>query len=124
MAGCVARRIVLDDAKRAELQGRVRRRRIPHGDATPAQIVLLAAEGMNNCEIADEIGVTRRTVGLWRNRFASEPLDGLSDEPRPGTRSRCGRIVARPSSCRPIRSLSRMYAILSGSIRTRRVASP
>lgn len=45
-------------------------------------IVLLAADGLNNCAIADEVGVSRMTVWTWRKRFAARGLDGLDDEPR------------------------------------------
>ena len=47
-----------------------------------AEIVLLAADGMNNCAIAATLGVSRLTVGLWRKRFAKKRFDGLDDEPR------------------------------------------
>jgi transposase len=39
-----------------------------------AEIVLLAADGMNNCAIAATLGVSRLTVGLWRKR-----LDGTKN---------------------------------------------
>ncbi|MGC2222599.1 MAG: helix-turn-helix domain-containing protein [Methylocella sp.] len=49
-----------------------------------AEIVLLAADGMNNCAIAATLGVSRLTVGPWRKRFAKKRFDGLDDEPRRG----------------------------------------
>ena len=49
-----------------------------------SRIVLGAAEGLRNTEIAERLGITRAMVGKWRARFASERLDGLVDEPRPG----------------------------------------
>ena len=63
---------------------RARRRKIARGDAVRAEIVLLAAEGMNNCAIAATLGLSRLTAGLWRKRFVKKRFDGLDDEPRCG----------------------------------------
>ena len=90
MPGRVAVRIELDEAQRVELTARSRRRKSLRADAQRAQIVLLAAEGLSNLAIARELGVTRVTVALWRQRFASRGLEGLSDEPRPGAPRRIG----------------------------------
>ena len=49
-----------------------------------SRIVLAAAGGGSNTEIAARLGVSRPTVTTWRNRFAERRLDGLVDEPRPG----------------------------------------
>jgi transposase len=67
-----------------------RRRKVARGDAVRAEIVLRAAEGLNNSEIADAVGVTRPTVRTWRERFAKHRLDGLSDEPRCGAPRQIG----------------------------------
>jgi transposase len=53
--------------------------------ALRARIVLAAAAGLSNTRIAAELGVTLPTVGKWRQRFLHDRLDGLADEPRPGT---------------------------------------
>lgn len=53
--------------------------------ALRAKIVLRAAEGLSNQVIARILGVTPSTVGKWRERFRTQGLEGLSDEPRPGT---------------------------------------
>ena len=70
MTGPTAVEIVLSERERGELEARVRRRRIAHADAMRAEIILLAADGLNNCAIADEIGASRMTVLTWRKRFA------------------------------------------------------
>jgi len=77
-------RIELSDRERAELEARLRRRKVARGDALRAEIVLLAAEGLSNLAITERLGVARMTVATWRGRFAERRLDGLADEPRPG----------------------------------------
>ena len=50
-----------------------------------AKIVLAAADGKRNKQIADELGVSQPTVGKWRNRFAKQRLSGIEkDLPRGG----------------------------------------
>jgi transposase len=50
-----------------------------------AQIVLACAAGQSNSDIAAALRITRQTAGRWRRRFVAKRLDGLIDEPRPGT---------------------------------------
>ncbi|MBF6605385.1 MAG: IS630 family transposase [Chloroflexi bacterium] len=52
--------------------------------AVRARIVLGAAEGRSNKDIAATLRITEPTVGKWRRRFLAGRLDGLLDEPRPG----------------------------------------
>ena len=79
-----AAEIVLTDAERAELQGWVRRRSSAAGLALRARIVLAAADGGSNVDVADRLDLDRGTIRKWRNRFAKSRCDGLLDEPRPG----------------------------------------
>jgi transposase len=90
MARGPAVKIILTDGERSELEMRVRRRKIARAAAMRAEIVLLAADGMNNSAIADELGVSRLTTGLWRKRFAKRRFDGLDDEPRCGAPRKIG----------------------------------
>ena len=53
--------------------------------AMRSRIVLLASEGLNNATIAERLSVRAHTVGKWRKRYVDQGLDGLVDEPRPGT---------------------------------------
>jgi transposase len=53
-------------------------------DAMRARIVLRAAQGATNTQIAGEVGVSLPTVGLWRRNFCERRLDGLGDAPRSG----------------------------------------
>jgi transposase len=76
--------IVLDDAERSELMALTRKHGAPQALAERARIVLAAASGLTNKEVAAKVGVCAMTVGTWRNRFAEKRMDGLFDEPRPG----------------------------------------
>src|ERR671914_168304 len=82
--------IDLTDVEREELGGLSRRRRTAQGLAQRAQIVLAAAEGLENKRIAAQLGSDPATVGKWRRRFAERRLDGLYDEPRPGAPRQIG----------------------------------
>ena len=52
--------------------------------ALRARIVLRAAEGVSNTQIAGEMGVSLPTLGLWRRNFCERRLEGLRDAPRSG----------------------------------------
>ena len=52
--------------------------------ALRSRIVLAAAEGLKNTDIAERLQIDHATVRKWRNRFAKDRLDGLLDEPRVG----------------------------------------
>ena len=82
--------LLLSEAERAELEGWARRRKTAQALALRARIVLAAAGGASNTAIAGEFGVTKHTVGKWRERFAERRADGLLDEPRPGAPRRIG----------------------------------
>jgi transposase len=84
MAMAPAVSIELTSEERAELEAWARRRTSAQALALRARVVLLAAEGWNNTEIAQRLGVHRPMVRKWRSRFAEHRLDGLTDEPRPG----------------------------------------
>ena len=53
-----------------------------------ARIILLAADGESNAEIAEELGVKPHTVGRWRARFAELRLEGIAQDLPRGGRSR------------------------------------
>jgi transposase len=84
MPNPVAVPVVLDERERAQLQAWTRRRSSAQALALRARIVLLAAQGLKNTEIAARLEVDHATVRKWRNRFVECRLDGLTDEPRPG----------------------------------------
>jgi transposase len=80
----------LGEAERSELEAWSRRRKTAQALAVRARIVLRAAEGRSNTAIATELGVSKHTVGKWRERFARLRADGLLDEPRPGAPRKIG----------------------------------
>ena len=80
-----AEAIVLSDEERTTLDLWARRRRLPLRVVQRAQIIQMAADGVLNQEIAHELGVSRPTVQLWRQRFLALRLPGIEkDAPRPG----------------------------------------
>jgi transposase len=77
--------IALTDDERSTLESWLRRRKTSQALAERARIVLACATGKySNVVIAEQLGVSRLTVGKWRSRFLKRRLDGLLDEPRPG----------------------------------------
>jgi transposase len=84
MPGPTAVPVVLTEAEREQLESWSRRRTSAQALAMRSRIVLAAAEGLANVEVAERLGLHRNTVSLWRRRFLAERLDGLVDEPRPG----------------------------------------
>ena len=103
----VAATIQLTQAQRKTLTRLVKGRRSEVRVAIRAKIVLAAARGQENREIAEKLGVTRETVGRWRSRFAEKSVEGiLKDLPRggrkPTNRSRVeGRILQMTTQEQP-----------------------
>jgi transposase len=77
-------RLVVAPSEREALERWSRRPKTAQALALRARIVLRCAQGKDNGEVAEELGVTRQMVGKWRQRFVDRRLDGLLDEPRPG----------------------------------------
>ena len=76
--------VVLTDEERAHLEKLTRKQTAQRRDAGRARIILLAADGLTNQQIAAQTGYARWTVTTWRQRFATDRLAGLQDKPRPG----------------------------------------
>ena len=66
--------IVLDEVEKRELTALTRKHGGPQAVVERARIVLAAAGGLKNKEIASKLGVCTRTVGTWRNRFADHRM--------------------------------------------------
>ena len=76
--------VELSPAQREELERLMRTPSAPNQLAQRARIVLRAAEGATNRQIAAELGVSLPTVGLWRTAFVRAGAAGLADAPRWG----------------------------------------
>lgn len=76
--------IILQPEEKQKLEMLARRPKTAQRLALRSKIVLRAAAGNSNQEIARQLGCTAATVGKWRERFRQQGLDGLADEPRPG----------------------------------------
>lgn len=77
-------RIELTIEERVELERRARAEKLPYQDVLRARIVLYAAEGIADTEIATRLDTSPGLVGRWRRRFAALRLEGLTDRPRSG----------------------------------------
>ena len=82
--------IELSAAERRELQSLARAQKTGQAMARRARIVLAAAAGLENKAICADVDADANTVSKWRRRFAAHRLDGLLDEPRPGTPRKIG----------------------------------
>jgi transposase len=81
----VAVPIILSSNEHSTLDTWIRGRRFPVRLIQRAQIIQMAADGMQSQNIAQELGISRPTVQLWRQRFLALRLVGLEkDAPRPG----------------------------------------
>ena len=76
--------IRLTREERRELERRIRSYTLPYFQVVRAHIVLLAAEGWRNDQIAEYVHTSRDIVSGWRKRFYQERLAGLEDRSRPG----------------------------------------
>src|SRR5664279_1052292 len=88
----------LTSDEREQLQRWARRRSSAQALALRSRIVLECAEGMPNKEVAARLGVSQPTVGKWRSRFLELRLEGLEEDPGPGSSS------SAPRACRTRKS--------------------
>lgn len=96
--------IKLTDEQRVELKRRVRSQTLDARTVRRAHIVLLAAEGVGNHEIARRLGISRNQAIEWRNRFAQGGIPAISsDRPRSGRQPRidAARIVQATTQTLP-----------------------
>jgi CRP-like cAMP-binding protein len=77
-------RIDLDEEQRRALESLARSYTLPYWRVVRAQMVLLAAQGLRNDQIAQRLNCRREVVSLWRKRFFEQGMAGLEDLPRRG----------------------------------------
>src|SRR4030065_1584895 len=81
----VAEPILLSPEERTKLDTWASARSMPFRIVQRAKIIQMAANGVLNRDIAQQLHISRPTVQLWRQRFLSLRLAGLEkDAPRPG----------------------------------------
>ena len=100
----VAAQIELTDEEHAELTALVRSKLTSVRLALRARIVLLAAQGLQNTDIAAQVGVGRVQVSRWRGRYAQSRLAGIwCDLPRgaPPVKVDVARLVKLTTESKP-----------------------
>jgi len=126
----IAVKVILTEAQRVQLDRWANARQVPVRLAQRAQIVLLAAEGKMDIEIANELRIGRRNPARWRKRFVELGLSGIEhDAPRSGrgrtiTEPKVARIVHMTTQTRPAnathwstRSMARAAKVSEASVR-------
>lgn len=79
MANRPAAALPVSETQRVGLELRSRSRAIPQRDVQRAKVILLAADGLPNREIASRSGCSQPTVRLWRERFRRSGMAGLEE---------------------------------------------
>ena len=77
-------KIILTDEEQSYLNSLAKKYTAPYRDVIRAQVILLAAEGLENKEIGEKLNLPRKTVSKWRKRFFFNRESGLEDGPRAG----------------------------------------
>ncbi|MGH8647146.1 MAG: helix-turn-helix domain-containing protein [Gammaproteobacteria bacterium] len=76
--------VLLSAAEEQELRRRSAKYTLPYFEVLRAKMILLAAEGWSNDQIAARLDTRREVVSMWRKRFFEDRLVGLEEHPRPG----------------------------------------
>ena len=74
----------LSSVQRNQLELMARKYTSPYYEVIRAKMILSAAQGHSNDQIAASLSVPRQIVSKWRKRFFEEGLAGLEDQPRSG----------------------------------------
>jgi hypothetical protein len=81
-------RIDLTDNERVQLERIAQKYTAPYYSVMRAKIVLLAAQGVPNDEVAGKLNMPRQIVSKWRKRFYEQRISGLEDQARAGRPAR------------------------------------
>jgi transposase len=104
----VAEPIVLDEEIRRNLERQARGRSTAARVVMRSRVVLAAADGLQNNQIAAQMGIAPRTVALWRGRFLELGVNGLlKDAARPGRKpaissSVVSQVIEKTTQSRPV----------------------
>ena len=85
-----APKIKLSQKEKKQIEAELARRSTPQGRAVRLRIIMEAAGGKSNKEIASDLGQRPNTVSLWRGKFAQRRMEGLKDERRSGRKVKNG----------------------------------
>ncbi len=85
MSRCSPFEVRLGAGDRAVLEASASSRTAPFVEVVRARIVLLAADGVRNIDIAERVGVCVDVASRWRKRFCEQGLSGLKDRSRSGS---------------------------------------
>lgn len=80
--------IALTEKEKAKLESMAQKYTAPYFSVVRAKIVLLAAQGLSNEQIAGKFDIPRQIVSKWRKRFFEKRSDGLTDHTRTGRPAR------------------------------------
>jgi transposase len=106
----IAPRVVLTEDQERTLQQWARGRSLPSRQVERARVVLLAAAGKQDLEIASAVGISNQKAARWRKRFLDMGLAGLEkDAPRPGrtptiTPAKVQEVIRRTTQEKPTNS--------------------
>lgn len=81
-----------------ELNRRAGKYTLPYFKVVRAKMILLAAQGLTNDEIAARLDTRREVVSIWRKRFFQQRVAGLNEHPRPGRPRRRRPEIGRSAS--------------------------
>jgi hypothetical protein len=76
--------ITLTTTEKAALEDVARKYTSPYFQVVRAKVILLAAQGLRNDQIAARVSLPRQIVSKWRKRFFEERMAGLENLPRSG----------------------------------------
>ena len=76
--------VILRQEERRELETRAAKYTLPYFQVIRAKMILHAAQGLSNDQIAQRLDTRREVVSLWRKRFFEQRLAGLEERARPG----------------------------------------
>jgi len=103
----VAPTVTLGEEQQKTLEQWARGRSLPARMVERSRIILLAAAGKQDLEIAGELGISNQKAARWRKRFLNAGLEGLAkDAPRPGraptiTAAAVRRVIEKTTQSKP-----------------------
>jgi transposase len=75
---------MLTPSEKRALECIARKYTSPYHEVVRAKIILMAAQGLRNDQIATRVSLPRQIVSKWRKRYFEEGLEGLENLPRAG----------------------------------------